>query len=79
MKSNRMLYIGLGSLLSSLFCSITAFAQQAKVEQKTPKEITFELHKPIEFADGTKKVHHQSRDPNPSRPSILLWKGIQHP
>ena len=78
MKPNRMLYIGIGYLLSTLFFSITACAQQAKVDQKKPKEITFELHKPIEFADGTKKKSIAKAEIQTLRDqSILLWKGIQ--
>ena len=78
MKSNRMFYIGLGCVFSPLFFSITALAQQAKIEQKTPKEITYELHKPIEFADGTKKKSIAKAEIQTLRDqSILLWKDIQ--
>ena len=78
MKSNRMFYIGLGCVFLTLFFSITAFAQQAKVDQKQPKEITFELVKPIEFADGTQKKSFTKAEIQTLRDqSILLWKGIQ--
>ena len=36
---NRMCYIGLGCALSTLFWTITAFAQQAKVEPKRKQRI----------------------------------------
>ena len=78
MKSNRMSYIGLGCLFSTLFFSITAFTQQAKVEQKKPKEITYELLRPIEFADGTQKKSVTKTEIQTLRDqSILLWEGIQ--
>ena len=54
---NRMLYIGLGCALSTLFWTITAFAQQAKVDQEKTEDITFELTKPLEFVDRPSTVN----------------------
>ena len=56
MKSNRPFYFALTCLIE---LTITAFAQEAKVEE----DVTFELFKPIKFADGSEcEHHHQSRD-----------------
>lgn len=54
---NRMFYIGLGCALSTLFWTITAFAQQAKVDQEKTEDITFELTKPLEFVDRPSTVN----------------------
>ena len=54
---NRMFYIGLGCALSPLFWTITAFAQQAKVDQEKTKDITFELTKPLKFVDRPSTVN----------------------
>ena len=54
---NRMLYIGLGCALSTLFWIITAFAQQAKVDQEKTEEVTFELTKPLKFVDRPSTVN----------------------
>lgn len=53
---NRMFYIGLGCALSTLFWTIAAFAQQAKVDPDKTEDITFELATPIKFADGSEKT-----------------------
>ena len=73
MKSNRMFYIGLGCLFLTLCWTITAWAGPSK-----PEDITFELLKPIEFADGTqKKSFTKAAIETLRNQSILLWKGIQ--
>ena len=54
---NRMFYIGLGCALSPLFWTITAFAQQAKVDQEKTKDITFELTKPLKFVNRPSTVN----------------------
>ena len=54
---NRMLYIGLGCALSTLLWTITAFAQQAKVDQEKTEDITFELTKPLKFVDRPSTVN----------------------
>ena len=52
MKSNRPFYIALSCLFA---LTITAFAQQAKVDPDKTEDITFELATPIKFADGSEK------------------------
>ena len=54
---NRMFYIGLGCALSTLFWTITAFAQQAKVDLEKTEDITFELTKPLKFVDRPSTVN----------------------
>ena len=75
MKTNRTFYfyIGLGCLLSTLCSTIATWAVPSK-----PDDITFELARPIELADGSKiksitKAEIQTLQDQP----ILLWKGIQ--
>ena len=55
MKS-RMFYIGLVCALSTLFWTIAAFSQQAKVDPEKTEDITFELATPIKFANGSEKT-----------------------
>ena len=52
MKSNRPFYIALSCLFA---LTITAFAQQAKVDPEKIEDITFELVRSIKFADGSEK------------------------
>ena len=52
MKSNRPFYIALSCLFA---LTITAFAQQAKVDPEKIEDITFELVTSIKFADGSEK------------------------
>ena len=54
---NRMFYIGLGCALSTLFWTITAFAQQAKVDPEKTEDIIFELTKPLKFVDQPRTVN----------------------
>ena len=54
---NRMFYIGLGCALSTLFWTITTFAQQAKVDPEKTEDITFELTKPLKFVDRPRTVN----------------------
>ena len=73
MKSNRLFYIGLGCLFSTLCWTITTWAAPSK-----PEDITFELLKPIEFADGPQKKSFTKAEIQILQDqSILLWKGIQ--
>ena len=73
MRSNRLFYIGLGCLFWTLCWTITTWAAPSK-----PEDITFELLKPIEFADGTqKKSFTKAEIQTLQDQSILLWKGIQ--
>ncbi len=52
MKSNRPFYIALSCLFA---LTITAFAQEEKVNQEKIEDITFELAKPLKFADGIER------------------------
>ena len=54
---NRMFYIGLGCALSTLFWTITAFAQESKVDPDKTADITFELTKPLKFVDQPRTVN----------------------
>ena len=73
MQSNRLFYIGLGCLFSTLCWTITTWAAPSK-----PEDITFELLKPIKLADGTDKKSFTKAEIQTLRnQSILLWKGIQ--
>lgn len=53
MKSNRPFYIALSCLIA---LTITAFAQESKVDPDKTENITFELATPIKFADGSEKT-----------------------
>ena len=52
MKSNRPFYFALSCLIA---LTITAFAQESKVDPDKTEDITFELATPIKFADGSEK------------------------
>ena len=52
MKSNRPFYFALNCLIA---LTITAFAQESKVDPDKTEDITFELATPIKFADGSEK------------------------
>lgn len=73
MKTNRTFYIGLGCLFSTLCWTIATWAAPNE-----PEDITFELARPIELADGSKVKSITRANIEALRDqSILLWKGIQ--
>ena len=53
MKSNRPFYFAFSCLIA---LTITAFAQEAKIDPDKTADITFELFQPIMFADGSEKT-----------------------
>ena len=53
MKPNRPFYVAFICLIA---LTITAFAQQPKVDPDKTEEVTFELATPIKFADGSEKT-----------------------
>ena len=74
MKSNRPFYIALSCLFA---LTITAFAQQAKVDPKKIEDITFELVTSIKFTDGNEKNPSPKPRLKPFAIYPLIWEGTK--